>query len=319
MHTFDLDGRAAPDQRLEVHMPKKSITNLLAAVAVAAGQLAGPAPAHAQPLHPLPEAPGCTRFGFTGSEIVLNLDNGVRITVPWDSNAKTFAGTGYASLFNPGAEDRWEGPVNGVIDRNSLDFDISWTDVLFYPFGGGEKRSGMPQPYPTNKVAGSIDAASMTAKGNTVNEKGVSTGWTSDARFECIDAPAAAAAAPEGKPTRCYDGTTVPFGEECPKKAPAAAPKPPTDAIRMVITKEGFNVKVTVTSTADIAGRCTYDATEINGLGLPVNQTFDIAPKGTKELTFPAPLFTQTYRVVVACRGDFNGEDVEFGRQEQNV
>jgi hypothetical protein len=78
-------------------------------------------------------------------------------------------------------------------------------------------------------------------------------------------------------------------------------------------------VKVSVTSTADIPGQCTYDANEANGLVPAVNQTFDIAPKGTKELTFPAPLPLQSWRVVVACSGDFNGQNVEFGRQVQNV
>jgi ribosomal protein S10 len=78
-------------------------------------------------------------------------------------------------------------------------------------------------------------------------------------------------------------------------------------------------VKVTVTSTADIPGQCTYDATEASGLARAVNEVFDIAPNGTKELTFPAPLPTQSWRVVVACSGDFNGQNVEFGRQVQNI
>ena len=78
------------------------------------------------------------------------------------------------------------------------------------------------------------------------------------------------------------------------------------------------NVTVSVTSTSPIPGHCTYDATEVNGFGPPVHQEFDIAKLGKKNLTLLAPLPGQTYHVVLSCRGDFNGQDVEFGHQEQN-
>jgi hypothetical protein len=89
--------------------------------------------------------------------------------------------------------------------------------------------------------------------------------------------------------------------------------------VRMLITPALPNVNVHVSSTAPIAGHCTYHADEVNGLGRPIDEPFDIAKMGSKDLTFLAPLVGQRWHVVLSCRGDFNGQDVEFGHQEQDV
>jgi hypothetical protein len=101
---------------------------------------------------------------------------------------------------------------------------------------------------------------------------------------------------------------------------PQVVPKPPQDAIGLDIKVSGFNANVTVTNSADLAGKCTYAANPTNSPLLPaVNKNFDIAPKGNTPLTFMAPPPLVTYHVVVACRGSFNGQDVEFGHVEQDV
>jgi hypothetical protein len=122
----------------------------------------------------------------------------------------------------------------------------------------------------------------------------------------------------DNRSTMCTEtGTIVPAGEKCPARAQAE--KPPTDAVRMVIARGVTDVTVQVSSTANIAGQCTFNAEEVNGLGLPVTRTLNIAPRGTAELKLPAPVFGQTYHAVLSCRGDFNGQNVEFGRAEQDV
>lgn len=72
-----------------------------------------------------------------------------------------------------------------------------------------------------------------------------------------------------------------------------------------------------VTSTADIPGNCTYAAT--NPVLPGVNKSFDIGPKGSASFSVLAPPPLSTYRVVVSCKGTFEGETVEFGRVEQTV
>ena len=87
----------------------------------------------------------------------------------------------------------------------------------------------------------------------------------------------------------------------------------------MNIKRAGFNVNVNVTNTADLAGQCTYNANDVNGILPSANRDFSIGAKGTAQLTFPAPPPLSTYHVVVSCHGTFNGQDVEFGHVEQDV
>ena len=87
----------------------------------------------------------------------------------------------------------------------------------------------------------------------------------------------------------------------------------------MLITRSGINIKVNVSSIANIPGQCTYTAREIHNAGIPVDRDFTIDARGTVTLTFLAPIIGQNYNVVVSCHGDFKGQDVEFGRQEQKV
>lgn len=108
---------------------------------------------------------------------------------------------------------------------------------------------------------------------------------------------------------------------EAPKPEPASAPAPakvaPKDAVRLSFDRGLATWTANVTNSSDIAGNCTYAAT--NRLLPGVNRSFEIGPKGSSQFTVPAPPPLSTYNVVVSCRGPFEGQTVEFGRVEQTV
>ncbi len=112
--------------------------------------------------------------------------------------------------------------------------------------------------------------------------------------------PAAPAAPAEPQTKQCPDGgPTIPVAQACPV---------------MNVQKAGLQVNVTVGNTSDLSAECTYDATEANGLGLPVHRDFSLAAKGSTTLTFPAPLIGQSWQLVAACNAPFEGQTVEIGR-----
>lgn len=92
--------------------------------------------------------------------------------------------------------------------------------------------------------------------------------------------------------------------------------EPPTDAVRVTFAK-GLTWTVTATNSSELAGTCTYTASGPGG-GLG-NRTFDIAANGSASFQVPAPLPFAKYHVVTSCHGTFNGKDVEFGHDEQDV
>ncbi|WP_275571901.1 hypothetical protein [Mycolicibacterium vanbaalenii] len=131
--------------------------------------------------------------------------------------------------------------------------------------------------------------------------------------------PEAATPKPAERPIKCTGGPTIPAGQTCPPKPPAApVEQAPTNAVTLNIVREGLRAKVTVGNTSNLQAQCTYNATEVNGLGIPVSRDFTVNPKGSTPLEFAAPLIGQTYTVVVACRANFNGQDVEIGRVQQD-
>ncbi len=97
---------------------------------------------------------------------------------------------------------------------------------------------------------------------------------------------------------------------------PAEKKVAPTNAVTMDVKKAGLQVNVTVGNTSDLAAQCTYDATEANGLGLPVHRDFSVAAKGSEKLTFAAPVFGQSWQLVAACNAPFEGQTVEIGRAQ---
>ena len=122
--------------------------------------------------------------------------------------------------------------------------------------------------------------------------------------------PPAAAPPPPPPPqqVKCSDGSTLPAGSTCPVKKVA-----PTNAVTMNAKKAGTQVNVTVGNTSDLSAKCTYDATESNGLGLPVHRDFSLAAKGSTTLNFPAPLPGQSWQLRTACNAPFDGQTVQIG------
>ena len=114
--------------------------------------------------------------------------------------------------------------------------------------------------------------------------------------------PKAATPCPPGGPQ-----TSVPAGQKCP---------PPTNGIKVTFNKGFGTWTVNVTNSVGIGGSCTYTAT--SRLGLPGrDEAFDIAPKGTHSFDVVAPV--GKYDVVTSCTGEYDGAQVEFGRDTQTV
>ena len=276
-------------------MSAKTMVRMFAgACASVAGLLAVQVPSHALPGDPFPLAPSDCDWIIFDTDSTIKQDNGINVHVAW---AHTDGG-GTADF--PANGGTWQGPVSGGIVKgtNQLDFTADFKGG--FPIGGG------PQEQVSNHYTGTINSAGNGASGVTINSTGVKNNWTIDGGFKCIGrAPAEPAKNPENTPPA--------------SQAPPPAEKPPTDMVRMLITPALPNVKVHVSSTATIPGHCTYHAEEVNGLIPPVDEAFDIAKMGSKDLTFLAPGIGQRWQVVLSCRGDFNGQDVEFGHQEQSV
>lgn len=110
-----------------------------------------------------------------------------------------------------------------------------------------------------------------------------------------------------------------PKPEEQAQKPPEKVPAP-TDAISVVFNRAALSVNVNISNSSDIAGSCTYVATPVNAPLLPtVTRNFNIAPRGSAQLTVPAPPPLTTYHVVTSCTGPYEGQTVQFGRDEQDV
>ena len=127
-----------------------------------------------------------------------------------------------------------------------------------------------------------------------------------------------------GKPAPAPAPPPEPVPDPAPAPAPAAAPAPadpakvaPTNAVHLSFDRDLVTWTANVTNSADLAGKCTYKAT--NPLLPGVNKSFTIDPNGTASFPVLAPPALSTYHVVVSCHGTFNGKDVEFGHEEQDV
>jgi hypothetical protein len=132
----------------------------------------------------------------------------------------------------------------------------------------------------------------------------------------------AAAPTSDAGPTSDPTLTPSPASRQCPAGSPTPTVPAfgtcaaPTDAIRVSFDK-GVLWTVNVTSTADIQGKCSYEAT--NPVLPGSNKDFDIGPKGSASFTVLAPPPFSTYHVKVSCSGTFDGKNVEFGRVEKDV
>ena len=109
---------------------------------------------------------------------------------------------------------------------------------------------------------------------------------------------------------------TCPAGSPTPTVPAFGTCAPPTNQVSVKVVK-GLQWTVDVTNASSIVGKCTFTA---NGPGGSLsNRTFDLAANGSTTFPIGTPLPFATYRVVTSCHGTFDGKDVEFGHDEQDV
>ena len=124
------------------------------------------------------------------------------------------------------------------------------------------------------------------------------------------------AEAPAPEPVKCEGGTTVPAGQTCPPlklKVPVL-----TDAVDVTFPNKGaleWTVNVT-NNSPDIGGN---DLQRNQSRAASLQQELRPGPQGDATFQVPAPPLFTTWRVVTSCRGTWEGQDVEFGHDEQNV
>lgn len=134
-----------------------------------------------------------------------------------------------------------------------------------------------------------------------------STTPTVPAGQKCTAAPKPDVQCPPGS-----KDPTVPAGYECIP--------PPVDQVRMKITTTLGSATADLTNLSYMAGNCSFDATNTNGVLPPVHRDVAIGPNGTATiagLLAPPPL--TTFHVVLSCKGDFWGRQIEFGHVEQDI
>jgi hypothetical protein len=131
-------------------------------------------------------------------------------------------------------------------------------------------------------------------------------------------APAPPPAASTSDPTL----TPTPASRQCPAGSPTPTVSAfgtcaaPTNQVSVTVVRAN-QWSVNVTNAANIAGKCTFTA---NGLGGGLsNKSFDIAANGSTTFPIKTPLPLVNYHVVTSCHGTFDGKDVEFGHNEQDV
>ena len=281
-------------------MSRARILSIAAAtVATAAGFLIVTPPA---------VAATCTQFGFDGPYEMVG-SNGWRVKF----NATGTTPRPSASVvFDDGG--KVDGTViDGGIQGRTLTLSIVW----------GDKPNNVWDFYGTVSDDGHVGNGSQQLRNIPSDYSGeVVASWTSVTPLKCLDAPAQAGTDPGSapppsaptppQPVKCPQGSPVPevpAGQTCP------APK---DAVRVTFTRAAFQWTVNVTNSADIGGNCTYNATANNG-GPGASNNFTISPKGTASFQVPAPAPLTVYHVVTSCTGTYDGQQVEFGHDEQDV
>jgi hypothetical protein len=124
------------------------------------------------------------------------------------------------------------------------------------------------------------------------------------------------------------ESTDFPAGCFCPQGSnPVGGGNPttficqaPVDQVRMRITTAGGKANVTITNLSTVAGTCAYQADDTAGILPSVHRDVDLRAAGTATINdLLAPPLLSTYHVVLSCKGDFNGNQVEFGHVEQDV
>jgi hypothetical protein len=229
-------------------------------------------------LAPAPARAACDKYQFNGGSVQIELDDGARLTIP---AAGQKLGPGRA-VIQHGGGGAVGNPSGGITGRN-VDFTIAnWDQGLW-----SDKQTWF---------TGSIDDNGRASGFYYVNTDGPG-GWHTTDTLVCVAAPAPA-----------------PAPAPMPKLPPPA--EPPTDVVSVSWGdfKPGVGLPVQVINTSATLGRCTYDATAPNSLLPPYHHDFVVSPVSVPaKWNIPGiPTGTQ-WHVVVSCRGDFNGQNVEIG------
>ena len=281
--------------------PRSLSTDLLLATTAAmtaAGLLTVASPAQAEPT-------ACAQWGYNG-RVELGGGNGWWVT--FNSNGPRPTGSATVHFVDGGKVDGTI--IGGDIQGNVVDLTIVW----------GDKPNNVWTFHGTVSDDGQVRDGGESLQSVPADYSGeVASSWKTVTPLKCMDAPAQAktdtgpaAPPPPPPPVKCPKGSSVPevpAGQTCP------APK---DAVRVSFTRAPLQWTVNATNSADIGGNCTYNATSDNGTPGSSN-TFTIAAKGTANFKVSAPAPFTTYHVVTSCTGDFGGQPVEFGHDEQDV
>jgi hypothetical protein len=284
-------------------MSHASISSIVAAtVMTAAGLLTNSPPAQADA--------ACTQFGFNGP---FELAGGNGWWVKFNANGTTPRSSATVNFVDGGKVDGTI--IGGGVQGRTVDLSIVW----------GDKPNNIWDFHGTVGDDGMVNDGGQSLRNIPSDYSGeVASSWRSVTPLKCMDAPAQsgtdtgqAAAQQQAPPppppdVKCPKGSPaaeVPAGQTCP------APK---DAVRVSFSRAPLQWTVNVTNSADLGGSCTYNATADNGTAGASNN-FSIDPKGTASFKVAAPAPFTTYHVVTSCTGDFGGQPVEFGHDEQDV
>lgn len=230
---------------------------------------------------------GPTTFAFQLDGTGLDFD-----TYGWSGKSITALPSGAPAYAQMWTDPKSQGPVTGNINGRTITISANWTEGA---------AAGT-----TSTFTGQI-ADDGTVRGTSTGTPGGNT-WTSDSSAKLPRCNTVSTPPSKG----CPDGSSVQADQPCPVKK-----EPPKDAVDVTFDRDFAQWTVNVTSTADIPGKCTYTATSP---GLPTTtRNFDIAAKGTQKLTVGAPPPFTTWHVVTTCTGTFEGQQVEFGRDVQDV
>lgn len=145
----------------------------------------------------------------------------------------------------------------------------------------------------------------------TVGEDGFARGVTAQAPFDGIHWQSQS-------PLLCVETTGSPPPQQAPPPEQQAPPpaQAPTNAITVNIVDVTGGLKVTVNNSSDVAGTCTYDATAPNSPIPPTHRNFMVGAKAGTDFQINGIRTGTTFNTVTACRGTFQGKDVEIGRVE---
>jgi hypothetical protein len=237
---------------------------IAAATAItAAGFLAVPTPAHARPMIPLPLAPPCSQYVFTGG-FSLRADAGPEILGSqtfFSSTGPTTVGGRAVNVSDDNVHKR-VGNVSGGIQGRNVDFTINWD-------GGGD-------PW---HFTGTVGADGLVHHG-VASINGNPGGWDSiNGPLNCGDpaAPPPPPPGPNDQQVVLAPGVQNAPPHELGPQTPAPPAKPlqgPTVSAQPGLTGVTFHV----TDRSGVASQCTYSSEGFTSasFSLPANGSFDL-------------------------------------------